>query len=127
MLQRLFLLFISGSIAIIAFLYGISPQWFATTFLDITGELGRDFSNILRATMCLYLAFGTFWFVAIFVTRIRSIAVLTVAIFTGGVAIGRLLSMFLDGEPSMILLIYTAMEIATSILAYLLFKRENGM
>lgn len=48
------------TVSIIPLLYGISPLWFARTFLDVN-EVSVDFAHILRAVMCLYLGLGLFW------------------------------------------------------------------
>ena len=123
MLQRLFLLFFSGSVAIVALIYGVSPQWFANTFLSTEGALDTDFANILRAIMGFYLVFAAFWFFAAFSDRLRNIAVLIVALFTGGMAAGRILSMLIDGKPSTILSLYVATEIGTALIAIWLYRR----
>ena len=55
-----FLILAFAMVMVIALLYGIDPQWFAKTFLGVT-DLSVNFAHILRAVMCLYLAFGGFW------------------------------------------------------------------
>jgi Na+-driven multidrug efflux pump len=58
-IKKYFLIFAFVAVSIIALLYGVSPQWFARTFLDVP-EIALDFAHILRAVMCLYLALGLF-------------------------------------------------------------------
>ncbi len=58
-IKKCFLLFAFLAVSIIALLYGVSPQWFAQTFLNVH-VIPLDFAHILRAVMCLYLALGLF-------------------------------------------------------------------
>jgi hypothetical protein len=109
--KQLFLVLSFLAVTIIALLYGISPTWFARTFLDVP-QLSVDFAHILRAVMTLYLAVGLFWLFAAFNPKYRDSAVLTTLIFAGGLVIGRLSSLFVDGRSSTLLLVYTALELA---------------
>lgn len=59
MLKQTFLVTAFVVVSIIALLYGVSPDWFASTFLGIA-NLDLNFAHILRAVMCLYLALGLF-------------------------------------------------------------------
>lgn len=59
-LKQGFLILAFAAVSIIALLYGISPAWFARTFLGVN-DLSVNFGHILRAVMCLYLALGCFW------------------------------------------------------------------
>jgi Domain of unknown function (DUF4345) len=120
-LKRYFLIFAFFAVTIIALLYGISPQWFARTFLGIP-EVDLNVAHILRATMGLYLAFAIFWLYSAFSDRHRSAAVLTCVVFAGGLLAGRLFSYFADGQPKPILIIYIVLELALVPLAYWIFK-----
>jgi hypothetical protein len=46
MIKKYYLLFAFAAVSVIALLYGISPRWFANTFLDIP-EIPLDFAHIL--------------------------------------------------------------------------------
>ena len=59
-IKKYFLLFAFCAVSIIALLYGVSPQWFAKTLLNVP-VMPLDYAHILRAVMCLYLALGLFW------------------------------------------------------------------
>ncbi len=123
-LKRYFLLLAFATVSTIALLYGISPVWFARTFLGVS-ELGIDLSHILRAVMCLYLGLGLFWLWAAFSSEYRNAAVLTTIVFAGGLVIGRIISFVVDGRPSTILIVYAALEIALIPVAYWIFKRPD--
>ena len=64
-LKKAYLILAFAVVSTIALLYGISPVWFASTFLGMT-DLSLNFSHILRAVMCLYLALGCFWLFSAF-------------------------------------------------------------
>jgi uncharacterized membrane protein YphA (DoxX/SURF4 family) len=120
-IKKYFLIFAFVAVSIIALLYGVSPQWFARTFLDVP-EIALDFAHILRAVMCLYLALGLFWLFAAFSDKYRNTAVLTTMLFAGGLVIGRIISLFADGQPSPILVLYIAMEFMLVPVAWWIFR-----
>jgi len=120
-IKKYFLIFAFVVVGIIALLYGVSPQWFAQTFLDVP-ELSLDIAHILRAVMCLYLALGLFWLYGAFNDAYRNFAVLTIIIFSGGLVTGRIISIFADGQPSGILTLYIVMEFVLVPVAYWVFK-----
>ena len=120
-IKKYFLIFAFFVVSIIALLYGINPNWFAATFLGVP-ELDLDVAHILRAIMCLYLALGLFWLISAFNDQYRNIAVLTTAIFAGGLVIGRIISLVSDGQPSPLLLLYIVMELTLVPVAYWVFR-----
>ena len=81
--KRAFLVLAFAMASVIALLYGISPTWFARTFLGVT-ELSSDLAHIFRAMMCLYLALACFWLFAAFSDTHRNSAILTTIVFCGG-------------------------------------------
>ncbi len=113
-LKQGFLILAFATVSIIALTYGISPSWFARTFLGVT-DLDRNFAHILRAIMCLYLALGCFWLFSAFSETHRNTAILTTILFAGGLVTGRIMSFIVDGQPAPLLLIYAAMEFASSL------------
>ena len=119
--KKYFLIFAFVVVSIIALLYGISPQWFARTFLDIN-ELNISSAHILRALMCLYLSLGVFWLYSAFNNRLRNAAVLTTLVFAGGLVIGRLISLVLDGVPKPLLILYIVLELGLVPIAYWIYK-----
>ena len=122
--KQLFLVFSFLAVATIALLYGISPTWFARTFLNVP-QLSVDFSHIFRALMTLYMGLGFFWLYAAFNDKYRNTAVLTTVIFAGGLVIGRLLSLLVDGKPSTILLFYTALELGLIPISLLVYRLRD--
>ena len=123
-MKKYFLILAFGIVSVIAALYGISPAWFARTFLGVN-ELSVNFAHILRAVMCLYLGLGLFWLCAAFSDKHRNTAVLTTVIFAGGLVIGRIVSYFADGPPAPLLIVYGVLEITLVPIAYWVFTRPK--
>ena len=109
-IKSAYLVFAFCAVSTIALLYGISPPWFARTFLGMS-ELSKDFSHVLRAITGLYIALGCFWLYSAFRPEYWNVAILTTVVFAGGLVLGRLLSISLDGLPSPILVFYTVLEL----------------
>ena len=120
-LKKVFLIGAFVAVTIIALLYGVSPTWFAATFLGVT-DLNLNFAHILRAIAGLYLALAAFWLYAAFNDKYRDAALLTTILFAGGLAAGRCVSLILDGQPAPVLWIYLAMEFAVVLVAYWVFR-----
>ena len=123
-LKKTFLMVAFGMVLIIALLYGISPQWFGKTFLGID-PLDRNIAHILRAIMGLYIALGLFWLYSAFHDPFRNVAVLTSAIFAGGLVAGRIVSLAIDGTPAPLLIFYVIAELSLAPLAWWIYTRED--
>jgi hypothetical protein len=120
-IKKYFLILSSVTIFVVGSLYGISPQWFARTFPGVS-PLNTDFAHILRAMMSLYLGFGLFWLCAAFSKHYRNAAVLTVFLFPAGLVVGRIFSLFADGRPSWLLLLYLFAELIQAPVAYWVYR-----
>ncbi|HPT49715.1 MAG TPA: DUF4345 domain-containing protein [Accumulibacter sp.] len=120
-IKQAFLILAFIMVSIIALLYGVSPQWFARTFLGVV-DLNLNVAHILRAVMGLYLGLGLFWLFAVSSTKHRNTAVLTTVIFAAGLASGRMVSLVADGIPSPLLVFYTIIELALVPVAYWVYR-----
>ena len=120
-IKKYFLIFAFVAVSAIGLLYGVSPQWFARTFLNMPA-IPLDVAHILRAVMGLYLALGLFWLFSAFSDKYRNAAVLTTMIFAGGLVTGRLVSLFADGQPSPLLVAYIAIELLLIPVAFWVFR-----
>ncbi len=92
------LLLVSGfGIICIALVYGANPHFVAPLVFGI--EINSiELSNVFRAIMGLYAAFGFFWLSTLFYYRnLQKPAIISVACFMGGLAAGRLISFLFDG------------------------------
>jgi uncharacterized protein YacL len=120
-IKKTFLIFAFVAVTPIALAYGVSPDWFASTFLGIE-MLDTNIAHILRAIMCLYLALGLFWLYSAFNEAYRNAALLTVVLFTGGLVVGRIISYFADGQPQPLLILYIGLEFILVPIAYWVFR-----
>jgi hypothetical protein len=120
-LKKAFLIGAFVAVTIIALLYGVSPTWFAATFLGVT-DLNLNFAHILRAIAGLYLALAAFWLYAAFNDKNRNAAILTILLFAGGLVAGRCISLIVDGQPAPVLLFYGALEFAVILISYWVFR-----
>jgi hypothetical protein len=120
-IKQAFLILAFVMVAIIALLYGVSPQWFARSFLGVV-DLNLNVAHILRAIMGLYIGLGLFWLFAASSSKHRNTAVLTTVIFAAGLVSGRIVSLFADGLPSPLLVFYTVIELALVPVAYWVYR-----
>ena len=123
-LKKQFLMLAFAMVSVIALLYGISPVWFAHTFLGIN-DLSVDLAHILRAMMCLYIGLGIFWLYSAFNDKHRNTAILTTIVFAGGLVAGRVISLVFDGPPSALLIFYGMLEITLVPIACWIFMRSE--
>jgi hypothetical protein len=123
-IKRAYLILAFAMASVIALLYGISPAWFATTFLGMS-ELPTSIAHILRAIMCLYLALACFWLFSAFSEQHRNSAVLTTILFSAGLVTGRLLSFLIDGQPAPLLIFYAAIELLLVPIAAWVYTRAE--
>ena len=108
----------------VALSYGVDPAATLPKFMNITVE-GTDQTHIFRALMGLYLGMVTFCIIAAFTPEWRHVAVIWAVFFAYSLALGRILSLIVDGMPSPILLFYLAVELAVGTLGLLVLKREQ--
>jgi hypothetical protein len=91
-------LFLSLSIVVpTAIIYG-SPS-ILPEYLDIQVNT-VDFSNMLKAIMCLYLGISIVWILGIWKTKYWKTATQLNILFMLSLAIGRMISMLMDGFPT---------------------------
>jgi hypothetical protein len=123
-IKKAFLILAFAMASVIALLYGISPSWFASTFLGLS-DLSADIAHIFRAIMCLYLALACFWLYAAFSDAHRNSAVLTTIVFSAGLVTGRLLSFLIDGQPAPLLIFYAVIELLLVPIAAWVYTRPE--
>ena len=114
-LMQLFLLAVAIFIVPIALNYGLDPGTSLPKTLDITVD-GTDQTHIFRALMCLYLGTAIFLGIGAFNPSWQRVAVIYAIFFTFSLAVGRTISLIVDGQPSTLLLTYLVLEIAGGLL-----------
>ena len=122
-MMRFYLLFFAVLIVPIALSYGIDPAAVLPKFLNIEVE-GTDQTQIFRALMCLYLGASMFWAIAAFKPEWRRIAVIWAVFFALSLAVGRVISIVVDGPPSPLLDVYLGLEVLAGLWGLALLMRE---
>jgi Domain of unknown function (DUF4345) len=123
-LMRFYLLLAVFLIVPIALNYGLSPETILPKSLDVTVS-GTDLTHIFRGLMCLYLGAALFWGIAAFTPSWQRTAVIWVIFFAFSIAVGRVISLVVDGRPSPLLLIYLALEIAAGLLGLFILRAAD--
>lgn len=86
----------STVIIIVGLIYGINPSKILPLLFDFNVD-SLDLKNVFRANMGLYLGMGIYWIVGITNSNYWRSATLTNVIFMAGLAIGRIISLIVDG------------------------------
>jgi len=81
----------------VSFVYGFFPFEYFEIYPDTV-----DDSNLLKAVMGLYLAFSALWILGLFKAKYFKAALTSNVFFMLGLSFGRVLSMTLDGIPSIL-------------------------
>ena len=122
---RAFLIFCAFGLLPIALSYGASPA----RSLDLLFGIGVETTNathIFRAVMGLYLGMVVIWLLGAFRPSLTAPALVCCAVFMLGLALGRVLSLVVDGLPHWLLLVYLALELALGVLAVHFYRRRYG-
>jgi len=122
-MTRFYLLFSAAGLFVIALGYGVAPAAFLPFVLDLTVE-GTDLTHIFRAVMGLYLGMVVLWILGAFWTNLTRSAVIAEVAFMFGLALGRVISIVVDGIPSVLLVVYTALEITMGVWGVLILKKH---
>ena len=125
-MARFYLLFSAVGLFVIALGYGVAPGAFLPKVLDLTVD-GTDLTHIFRAIMGLYLGMVVLWVLGALRPAFTRAAVASEIVFMFGLAFGRVLSILVDGVPSILLVGYTALEVAMGIWGLVVFRNLEGM
>ena len=119
---KAYLLIIAIGLVPVALSYGANPTGMLPRLLKFNVEAPNE-SQVFRALMCLYFATSVFWIMGAFRSDWQNAALIWAAFFMLSLALGRLLSLTLDGSPTAPLLnVYLAVEIFAGLLALWLLR-----
>ncbi|GGB56254.1 hypothetical protein GCM10011316_30440 [Roseibium aquae] len=123
--QRIFLMAMGIGLVPIALTYGAVP---GKSLPWLYGISDPDLAtrHVFRAVMGLYLGMICFWLAGVLWPSLRTAALWTVFVFVTGIALGRVLSLILDGWPGPLLLLYLPAEIVLAVAALLLIVLARG-
>ena len=119
--ESLCLLLIAPGVLAVSLSYGLYPEITLKYLYDIEVS-SANLANIFRAIMGLYIALSMFWVVGAFKKSLRLAALWSMTIFMTGIALGRILSILVDGYPDHIFLVYTLIEAVSAITGTVLIK-----
>jgi hypothetical protein len=105
--------------------YGVAPAAVLPKVLDLSIE-GTDLTHILRAVMGLYLGMIVLWVLGAFQPTLTRAAVIAEVFFMLGLAFGRVVSIIVDGVPSLLLIGYTVVEIMMGLWGILVLKKHSS-
>lgn len=123
--QRALLLLMAASILPVAFSYGVVPQSTLPWLFGIEAD-GVNTRHIFRAIMGMYLGFIGLWALGALRPRLRIPALWSLFVFTSGLAMGRLLSLILDGWPNLLLFGYMLGEFVVAAACWWLIAQTPG-
>ena len=123
-IQSIFLLLAAAGLTPIALSYGFSPVD-SLSFLFGIDASSVNVSHIFRAVMGLYLALAMFWVMGAMSTKYRLPALYSLVIFMWGLAMGRLLSLLVDGMPHWLLVVYLFLEFGFGLVGLKMIKKEE--
>jgi hypothetical protein len=119
---RFYLIFSAAGLFGVALSYGIAPAAVLPKVLDLNVE-GTDLTHILRAIMGLYLGMIALWIVGACRPGFTRASVIAEIFFMLGLACGRVLSIIIDGVPSILLVAYAIVEVAFGLWGILILKK----
>lgn len=122
-MQRLLLFVMAISLPPVALSYGAAPD------VSLPWMFGIDASDvntrhIFRSIMGLYFGVVILWIMGAFRAPMRLPALWSLVAFTGGIGLGRLLSLMLDGGPHPLLVVYMLLEFLVATTGWLLIKNR---
>lgn len=120
--QQLFILAMSIGLFPVALSYGAMPEVSLPLLYGIN-EPDLPTRHVFRAVMGLYLGMIVFWLAGALRPALRIPALWTIFVFVTGIALGRMLSVGLDGWPRPILVFYLFVEIGLAATSWILINK----
>ena len=120
--ESFFLVFVAIGVFSVSLGYGFLPNLTMPFLYDIE-VTNTNLLNILRAISGLYIALVTFWVIGAYNSNLQLPALWSLTIFMTGLALGRVVSILIDGLPSPIFIFYLCLEIIFGLIGYTLIKK----
>ena len=112
-------------ISIISLTYGLFTNSILPKLFDFKVE-SIDLKHVFRATMGLYLGMVVLWLIGIFKPSHWRIATISNVLFMIGLALGRVISLIMDGIPSLSFSIGLALELILALWGIKNLKKYRG-
>ena len=120
---KIFLITAAAGLTPIALSYVVSPSS-SIPFLFKFPVDTVDAAHIFRAVMGLYLAQALFWIAGALKPALTNAALWSVIVFMWGLALGRLISLIVDGMPRPILVVYLLLEVGFGVIGCLIPRKQ---
>ena len=101
-------------ITVISLTYGLFPNKSLPKFFEFNVE-SIDLKNVFRATMGLYLGMVVLWVIGIFKPFHWRTATISNVFFMTGLALGRIISLVVDGVPPIAFSVGLALELTLAL------------
>jgi len=124
-MTRLYLNVTAGGVALVALGYALAPHTAVGSLLTVSFDR-TDQVHIFRAIMGLYLGMVGFWYFSASRPEYSRAAVLSAVLFMLGLALGRIISMVVDGMPSPFLTAATFVEIGAGIWGMMILRGPDS-
>jgi amino acid permease len=122
--QKIFLLSASIGLFPIALSYGAAPGQSLSALFSFSVDTVNE-THIFRAVMGLYLAFVVFWLMGVKDDKLTRPAIMGLVVFMLGLALGRTLSLLVDGPAHWLLMAYALIEYLFAFVGIRLLKNSN--
>ena len=110
----------------VALSYGVVPELSLNWLFGISIELPNE-TNIFRGVMGLYLALVTLWILGATNENYERAAILSEVFFMSGLAVGRFLSLLVDGWPHWLLVNYLVLEAILAVAGIILLRQGKAV
>lgn len=125
--NRFMLVFSSIILITIAISFGGNPSKFVPNLYHTAPVDDINSIAIYRSVMGLIMGCCAFWLYAVINRRFQLAALYSLMFLMFGLAISRVISLFADGQPSNILIVYLVMEAATGFTVYALIRQNEKL
>jgi hypothetical protein len=115
--ESFFLIFVAARVFFISLSYGLFPSQSLVYLYDIE-VTNTNLKNIFRAIMGLYISLIAFWIIGARYKSLQLPALWSLTIFMLGLAMGRLLSLVIDGLPYPPFVLYMLLEFLFAAVGY---------
>ena len=115
--ESFFLTFVAAGVFFISLSYGLFPSQSLVYLYDIE-VTNTNLKNIFRAIMGLYISLVAFWIIGARHKSLQLPALWSLTIFMLGLAMGRLLSLVIDGLPYPPFVLYMLLEFLFAAVGY---------
>ncbi|MDX8338863.1 DUF4345 domain-containing protein [Draconibacterium sp. IB214405] len=121
-LSKIILVVCALTLTAIALSFGGNPSQWVPKIYETTPVTDLNSIVIFRSVMGLILGCCAFWIYAALSGRFLLAALYSLMFAMFGLALARLFSLFVDGNPTMILIVYLILEAATGLIVWAIIK-----